>query len=111
MFRTWLLVFAFIAVFQSSALPASKLTLGVHNNFRTLEFETTKGHPSGALIDCWKLWAQKNNTEIEFVSGRDDELIQFLQAGKIDVIANVKSPKHLSCSQPYFIYDYYLFSA
>lgn len=110
MLRTSLLLFIVIVFSQNSALSSSKLTVGVRNNLRTLEFQTNEGHPRGALIDFWELWAQKNGVEVDFVSACDDVIMQLLQEGQIDVIANAKPSTHLSYSTPYFVHDYYLFS-
>lgn len=44
-----------------------------------------KGEPTGFVIDIWKLWAEKNKTEIEFVLSDWDQSLVNVTSGKADV--------------------------
>lgn len=110
MLRSLLLIGSFFVVLHNIAVAASPLTIGVRNDIRTLESKTTEGKLQGALIDFWKLWAEKNDKEVKFVSICNDSTLALLTDGTIDLVANAKQSSDLSYSDAYFTFDYYLFS-
>ena len=95
---------------QGPAFAVSQLTVGVRENLRALEFTTEDDQAKGALIDYWKMWGRNNDTEITLIRLPESQLESALDNGTIDIIANAAELPGLSYSEPYFSYNYYLFS-
>ncbi len=91
------------------ALP-KQLTIGIHNNLKTLEFVSRDGVPQGALVDFWSKWGENNRVQVTFVAGTQSQLKDQLQAGAIDLIANLPEQEDLPRTKPYYAYHYYLYT-
>lgn len=109
-FRFIFLLLCTLFYVQSAFSAPSQITVGIRNDIRSLEFSTANGSAQGALVDLWRKWAEKNNIQVNFVSACDKSIELFLKDGKVDVIANAKASSGLNYSDPYFTYNFFLFS-
>jgi len=109
MLKHSILVLIFL-LFPGFAIAIAQINIGVHPDFRPLEFDSNNAGPQGALIDYWKLWGKKNDTEITFIRLSNSNLETALHNGDIDLVANAPGLPNLTYSDSYLTYDYYLFS-
>lgn len=103
----------FTLVICSSQLPAlasDNIRVGISNHCKNMEFVTKDGRPDGVLVDLWRLWAEQNNKQVQFVIIQNKRAQDLLRSGEIDVIGNAPPDNQLIYSAPYFTYNYFLFT-
>ena len=97
----------------STASLSSPLRIVYNANNPPLKFQDRGGRAAGLLLDLWRLWAQKNKIEIEFVAAPWDKTLEMLESGEADIHAglfySVERDRFLDFSQPIFNLDYKVF--
>lgn len=100
-----LLFFLFFLIFQGNLFAAKTYKIGCNKNYYPYITENSETKElEGVVIDWWKLWAQKANVEIEFVSLDLGACLEQVKTGEIDAIAGLffsdERAEELSFSEP-----------
>jgi len=79
-----------------------------------LKFTDVNNKPNGMFIEIWKLWAQKNNLQIEFIESSWEETLQMIKDGRADIHAGIYYTKERSefldySEKPFFTNKKYFF--
>lgn len=107
--RVLCLICLVTAISTGSIYASTPVRVGIHNDVRALEFETSSGQPDGALVDLIKTWGNSSDKTVEFVFADNTDLLQRLESGSIDLIANAEISTQQLYSKPYFSHNYFLF--
>jgi len=86
------------------------LKVGIHKNFKTLEYVSSKKKPAGLLVELWKEWSRDSGKSLEFVYINDTDPISFLNNGTVDILANAPPDSPLVYSEPYAQLPFYFIS-
>jgi len=54
-----------------------------------LKFTNAKNEANGLIIDIWKLWAKRNNIQVQFIEAPWDETIKMIKTGQADINASI----------------------
>ncbi len=82
----------------------SKIKIAHQKDYYPYSWVNEKGQAEGILIDWWKLWGQKTDTEVEFIHGSTKECINMVINDKADIIAGLFFQEALSDSLSYSEY-------
>ncbi|MDO6445793.1 transporter substrate-binding domain-containing protein [Colwellia sp. 1_MG-2023] len=95
--KYWSLTFLiFITLFLCSNVFAQTepeipqpIKIAVNKNSFPFHFQNQQGQPDGIMVDYWKLWAKKQNVEIEFVLMGWLETLASVSEGEMDIHAGL----------------------
>lgn len=80
------LIFIWLAIpFLSAAQEKKTITIAMSSDIYPFYFSDLKNEPSGILVDYWKLWAKKTNTNIKFEISSFGESLENVKNGKADI--------------------------
>jgi len=87
--RTILILLLIYLVFSVQAMSAKAIRIATQKDYYPYSSLDSLGNPKGLLIDWWKLWADKAEVEVEFITGSTNECIEWVEKGKADVVAGL----------------------
>lgn len=83
----WLSLFGHVSA--PAALPPSKISIVVDDNFPPYAFRTEEGALQGIIIDQWRVWEKRTGVTAE-IHGMDmNEAVRRMKAGEFDVIDSI----------------------
>ncbi|WP_165901881.1 transporter substrate-binding domain-containing protein [Reinekea marinisedimentorum] len=78
-----------------------------------VQYRGASGEPEGVLIDYWRAWALEAGIDLSFVGGTNEQTQQWLQQGRVDLIAglfaNDRRSDLFDFSAPVVYGQYFLF--
>lgn len=82
--------FLLLIIFFITAIYAKPIKIVHPDNYYPYSFEDSTGTSQGILIDWWKLWAEKSDTTVEFVSVPNFDLaIDAVHKRDADILAGL----------------------
>ena len=79
-----------LTIILSLYIHANEIIKVVYNSETPpLKFTNVQNQANGLIIDIWKLWAQRNNIEIEFIEAPWNETINMIKTGEADIHASI----------------------
>jgi len=54
-----------------------------------LKFTTVQNKANGLIIDIWRLWAKRNNIQVQFIEAPWDKTLSMIKTGQADIHASV----------------------
>lgn len=79
-------------VFSVNTILARTIRVATQKDYypySSIDSLDSAGNPTGLLIDWWKLWAEKAEVELEFITGSTNECIEWVENGEADVVAGL----------------------
>ena len=70
-------------------IAKQRFTIAIGKDSYPYQFKTTGGYADGIMVDLWRLWARKNNYEVNFVAQQWSESIELLADQKVDFHAGL----------------------
>jgi len=91
---------------RSQDLETNVLTIACRNEYPPMSMISAAGHPSGMLVDVWRLWATKTGRKINFRFFSREESLKAVGDGRADIHSGLfKSQdreKPIVFSQPFY---------
>ncbi|GLX77247.1 deoxyguanosine kinase [Thalassotalea insulae] len=100
-------------LFAQTTIDSSRpLSVAVNQTSYPYHFQDSQGLAAGIMVDLWKLWAKKQQVELEFVISPWQQTIDKVKSGTIDIHAGMEqTPKRnefFSFSAPFFELNNYI---
>ncbi|AOW78245.1 hypothetical protein A3Q34_16160 [Colwellia sp. PAMC 20917] len=113
-----LLVMCFAITVQANnerfEISAQPLTIAVNKTSYPYMFLNDKGQADGLMPDLWKLWAERQGVEIEFITTDWLSTLAQVQSGEIDIhggmTKTVERSKELLLTPSFFYHDFYFYT-
>ncbi len=87
-------------------LDANALTIAFCNEYPPMSMISAAGHPSGMLVDVWRLWAAKTDRKINFKFLSWEESVKAIKDGRADIHSGLCKSKDrektIAFSQPFY---------
>jgi len=91
---------------RSQDLATNALTIACRNEYPPMSMISAAGHPSGMLVDVWRLWATKTGRKINFRFFSREESLKALGDGRADIHSGLFTSqdreKIIAFSKPYY---------
>jgi len=85
---------------------SNALTIACRNAYPPMSMISAAGHPSGMLVDIWRLWATKTGRKITFKFFSSKEALKAITDGRADIHSGVcqsQAPQNtVAFSQPFY---------
>ena len=91
---------------RSEDLESNVLTIACSNEYPPMSMISATGHPSGMLVDVWRLWAAKTGRKINFKFFSLGDALKAVEDGRADIHAGLSKSKErektIAFSQPFY---------
>ncbi|MCG8550366.1 MAG: transporter substrate-binding domain-containing protein, partial [Desulfobacterales bacterium] len=91
---------------RSQDLATDALTIACSNEYPPMSMINASGHPSGMLVDVWRLWAAKTGRKINFKFFSPGEALKAIEDGRADIHSGLSISKKrkttIVFSQPFY---------
>jgi len=108
-----LLAFSAIANAIKDFEPQQPIRVAVNTSSYPYHFKNDQGKPAGIMVELWRLWAEKQQVEVEFVIFEWSETIAQVRNGTIDIHAGLSLNKarqeFLAYTTPFFSHKGHVF--
>jgi diguanylate cyclase (GGDEF)-like protein len=96
--------------FEVSTQP---LTIAINKTSYPYMFMDAKGHADGLMPDLWKLWAERQNVNIEFVITDWPTTLSNVQSGEVDIHGGMTKTaergKNFAFTSSFFAHDFHFY--
>jgi diguanylate cyclase (GGDEF)-like protein len=97
-------------VFEKKQRP---LTIAVNKTTYPYMFMNEQGKADGLLPELWRLWAERQNVEVEFITSDWLTTLSRVKSGEVDIhagmIETTSRVGSFAFSSPFFLQDFHLF--
>ncbi|MDX9963907.1 transporter substrate-binding domain-containing protein [Desulfobacter postgatei] len=91
---------------RSQDLDSNALTIACGNEYPPMSMISATGHPSGMLLDVWRLWATKTGRKINFKFFSQGDSLKAIEDGRADIHSGLSKSKErektIAFSQPFY---------
>ena len=104
---------AFFVTQLSAQEPKSSYSIAINKTSYPYHFIDEELKPNGLMVDMWKLWAEKQNVEVNFIPLSWEETITQVKNSTIDIHAglskNIERERVFNFSDAFFLQNRHLF--
>ncbi len=91
---------------RTQALDADALIIACCSEYPPMSMISASGHPSGMLVDVWRLWSAKTGQKIKFRFFNWEDSLKALEDGRADIhsglFRSITREKSLGFSKPFY---------